>query len=45
MEKYGGISLYDIYLKKIYEIDHADILFVKKYGDASIDNTDNPDVT
>ena len=41
--KYGGLSLYDIYIENIYTIDYDDINFVKKYGHAWIGNRENPD--
>ena len=45
LEKYCDLSLYDIYLMKIYTIDHEDIHFVNKYLYYLIVNTDHPDVT
>ena len=37
------VSLYDIYLKKRYTIEHKDIHFGKKYGYDIIVNPDYPD--
>ena len=45
LSKYGGISLYNIDLNKIYIIDHKYILFLKKYRYDLIGNPDNPDRT
>ena len=45
LAKYGGLSLYDIDIKKRYTIDNEDIQFVKKYGNILIDNPDHPDGT
>ena len=45
MEKYDGLSIYDIDIKIRYTIDDEDIHFVNKYGYAIIDHPDNPDVT
>ena len=45
LEKYGGLSLYDVGIEKRYIIDDEDICFVNKYGYDSIGNPDHPDVT
>ena len=45
LEKYCGLSLYDIDIERIYTIDDEDIHFVKKYGYALIGNPDNSDGT
>ena len=45
LEKYGGLSLYDIDIKKIYKIDHKKIRFVKKNGYSLIGNLDDQDGT
>ena len=45
MEQYGGISLYDADIEKIYKIDDEDIWFVNKHGYALIGNPDHPDGT
>ena len=44
-EKYGGLSLYDIYMNKIYKFCHGDICFVKKNGCYLIGNTGQKDGT
>ena len=41
MSKYGVISLYDVGLKKRYNIDHEGILFVKRQGYDLIVNPDH----
>ena len=41
--KYGGLSIYDIYMDKRYSIDDKDIRFVKGDGYALIGNPDHPD--
>ena len=43
LEKYGGLSLYDIDMEKRYSIDDKDIYFVKGDGYALIGNPDHPD--
>ena len=45
LAKYGGLTLYDIDMEKIYSIDDKDIRFVKGYLYALIGNPDHPDVT
>ena len=45
LEKYGGLSLCDIYLGKRYYIDDEDIQFVRGDGYALIGNPDHPDGT
>ena len=42
MEKYGGLSIYDIYTEKIYSIDDRVIHFEKGYGYALFSNPDHP---
>ena len=42
MEKYGGLSLYDIDFEKIYPINDEDIHFVKGDEYDLIGNPDNP---
>ena len=42
LEKYGGLSLYDIYFEKIYSIDDDDIPIVKGYRYALIGNPYHP---
>ena len=42
LENYFGLSLYDIYIDKIYTMDDEDLHFVKKYGYDLIGNPDNP---
>ena len=41
LEKYGGLAIYDDYLKKRYTIDHEDINFFKKKGCNLIGPPDN----
>ena len=41
LRKYGVISLYDVGLKKRYNIDHEGILFVKRRGYYLIVNPDH----
>ena len=43
LEKYGGISIYDIDMEKRYSIDDEEIHFVKGDGYALIGNPDFPD--
>ena len=43
LEKYGGLSLYDIGFDKRYSIDDEEIHFVKSDGYALIGNPDHPD--
>ena len=43
LEKYCGLSLYDIYIENRCTIDDEDLHFVKKYGYDLIGNPDNPD--
>ena len=43
MAKYGGLSLYDIYMEKRYSIDDNEINFVKGDGYALIGNPYHPD--
>ena len=43
--KYGGLSLYNIYMEKRYYIDNKDIHFVKGYGYDLIGNPYHPDGT
>ena len=38
LEKYGGLSLYNIYIERRYTIYYEDIKFLKKYGYALIGN-------
>ena len=45
MEKYGGLSLYDIDTEKRYSIDDKEIHFVNGDGYALIGNPDHPDGT
>ena len=45
LAKYGGLSIYDIYMEKRYSIDDKEIHFVKGYGYALIGNPDHPDGT
>ena len=45
LEKYGGISLYDIDTEKRYSIDDKGIQFVKGYRYALIGYPDHPDGT
>ena len=45
LDKYGGLSIYDIYFGERYSIDDEYIKFVKGYGYALIDNPDHPDGT
>ena len=45
MERYDGLYLCYIDLKKIYKIDHEDIRFVNKYGYALIGDPDKSDGT
>ena len=45
LEKYGGLSLYDIDFWKRYCIDVEDIYFLKGDVYASIGNPDHPDGT
>ena len=45
LAKYGGLSLYDIYMDKRYSIDDKEIYFVKGEGYALIGNPDHPDGT
>ena len=42
LEKYCGLYLYDVYLKKRYTIYHEDIYFVHKYGYALSGDPDQP---
>ena len=44
LEKYGGLSIYDIYFEKVYSIDDKVVYFVKGYGYALIGHPDHPDV-
>ena len=43
LSKYGGLSIYDIYMEKIYSIDDKEIHFVKGDGQALIGNPDFTD--
>ena len=43
LAKYGGLSLYDIYMEKRYSIDDNEIHFVKGDGYALIGNPYHPD--
>ena len=43
MDKYGGLSLYDIYMEKRYSIYDKGIHFLKGDGYALISNPDHPD--
>ena len=43
LEKYGGLSLYDIDMEKRYSINDKEIHFVKGDGYALIGNPDYPD--
>ena len=43
LDKYGGLSLYDIDTEKRYSIDEKEMHFVKGEGYALIDNPDFPD--
>ena len=43
LAKYGGLSLYDIDMKKRYYIDDKEIHFLKGYGYDLIGNPDHPD--
>ena len=45
LERYGGLSLYDINLKKRYKIEHEKMKFVKKCRYALIGNPYHPDGT
>ena len=45
LEKYGGISIYDIDFEKRYSIDDEDIYIVKGYGYDLIGKIDHPDRT
>ena len=45
LDKYGGLSIYDIDMKKRYSIDEKEIHSVKGYGNALIGNPDHPDGT
>ena len=45
LDKYGGLSIYDIDTEKIYSIGDKEIHFVKGYGYALIGNPDHPDGT
>ena len=45
LEKYGGISIYDIDMQKRYFIYDKEIHFVKGYGYALIGNPYHPDGT
>ena len=45
MEQYGGISLYDADIEKIYKIDDEDIRFLNGYGYDLIGNPEHTDVT
>ena len=45
LEKYGGLSLYNIYFETIYFIDDEDIQCVKGNISALICNPDHPDGT
>ena len=45
LEKYDGLSLYEIDLNKRYTITNEYISFVKKYVYALIGNPDHPNVT
>ena len=45
LAKYGGLSLYDIYFRRIYSIFYEDIQFVKGEGYDLIGNPDHPDGT
>ena len=42
LEKYGGLSLYDIYMKNRHSSDDKGIHFVNGDGYALIGNPDNP---
>ena len=45
LDKYVGLSIYDIDFGKRYSIDDEYIHFVKEYGYALIGNPDHPDGT
>ena len=45
LEKYGDLSLQDIFFEKIYYIDYEDIHFVKHGRYSLISNPDNSDGT
>ena len=45
LNKYGVLSLYDIYMENKYSIDDKEIHFVKGHGYALIGNPDHPDGT
>ena len=42
LAKYGGLSLYNIDMEKIYSTDDKEIHFVKGYGYGLIGNPDHP---
>ena len=45
LEKYGGLSLYDLDFERIYTLDDEDIHFIKGDGYTLIGNPDHPDET
>ena len=45
LSKYGGLSLYDIYMEKRYSIEDKETHFVKGDGYSKIGNPDHSDGT